>query len=196
MIYDGIDTGLVTQIEAMLKNFLISAAKYDFWSLLSLIILILGTVAGYLKFYRFRRSIRNLTVQFGYKRHPEENFPLRITVWFTNYTGKNIHIASATFKCRELRPDPNAMRDTHTGKMPLKFPKESRLQEFEFYLKVDESAGTYVPIDPKHTDKEIEDAFRHGKVGIFDCYVTLLSRDYKPLVHCLRIKPKENFEVR
>ena len=186
----------------MLKDFLILAAKYDSWSLLSLIILILGSVAGYWKFYRPRKSIRNLIVKFHYERAPGWNFPLRITVVFANHTGKNIHIASATFKCDDLRPDPNAMGDTHTGKMPLKFPKEvtsengtkhSLLQEFEYYLKVDESTGSYAPIDPNHTNDEVEDAFRRGKTGTFDCYVTLLSRDHKPLVHRLRIKPQKGF---
>jgi type IV secretory pathway VirB4 component len=74
--------------------------------------------------------------------------------------------------------------------------KEILLQEFEFYLKVDESTGSYAPIDPNHTDEEVEEAFRRGKVGIFDCYVTLLSRDHKPLVHRLRIKPKKNFAAK
>lgn len=189
----------------MLKDLFILAAKYDFWSIVSLFILIFGSVAGYWKFYRPRKSIRNLIVKFHYERAPGWNFPLRITVAFANHTGKNIHIASATFKCEGLRPDRNAMGDTYTGKMPLKFPKEVTLengkkeillQEFEFYLKVDESTGSYAPIDPNHTDDEIEEAFRSGKVGTFDCYVTLLSRDHKPLVHRLRIKPKKYFAVK
>jgi hypothetical protein len=97
------------------------------------------------------------------------------------------------------------MDDTHTRKMPLKFPKEvilgngtkqTFLQEFEYYLKVDESTGSYAPIDPNHTNDEVEDAFRRRKTGTFDCYVTLLSRDHKPLVHRLRIKPQKNFLVK
>ncbi len=189
----------------MIKNLFLLFARFDFWSFLSLLMLILGSVAGYLKFYRPRKSIRNFIVNFHYERAPGWNFPLRITIAFANHTGRNVHIASASFKCKDLRPDPKAMGDTYTGKMPMKFPKEVTmsdgtkqilLQEFEYYLKIDESTGSYAPIDPDHTDEEVEQAFMRGKVGTFDCYVTLLSRDHKPLVHRLRIKPQKQFPAK
>ena len=189
----------------LIRNLLLSFAKYDLWSFISLGILVLGSIVGYLKFYKPRRSIRNFIVNLHYERAPGWNFPLRITVVFTNHSGKNVHIASASFKFKDLRPDPRAIGDTYTGKLPLKFPKEVQLpsgeketllQEFEYYLKVDESTGSYAPIDPKHTDEEIELAFKRGKVGVFDCYVTLLSRDHKPLVHRLKIKPRKKFPLK
>lgn len=188
----------------MIKNLFLLAARFDFWSFLSLAILILGSVAGYLKFYRPRKSIQNFIVNFHYERAPGWNFPLRITIAFTNHTGKNVHIASASFKCKDLRPDSRATGDTYTGKMPMRFPKEVTmpdgkkevlLEEFEYYLKVDESTGSYAPIDPNHTDEEIKRAFMRGKVGTFNCYVTLLSRDHKPLVHRLRVKPKKHITL-
>ena len=187
------------------KQFLLWCAKYDIWSFISVAMLALGTIAGYLKFYRPRRSIKNFIVSFHYERAPGWNFPLRVTIVFANHTGRNVHITSASFRCKDLRADPKALGDTYSGKLPVKFPREvelpnggklALLQEYEYYLKLDESTGSYAPIDPSHTDEEVEQAFGKGKVGIFDCYITLLSRDHKPLVHRLRIKPRKKFPQR
>jgi hypothetical protein len=110
------------------KNLLLWAARWDIWSLSSLGIVLCGFIAGYWKFYRPRKSIRNLLVYFHCERAPGWNFPLRILVSFSNHTGKSVHISSASFKGRKLKPDPNFSVDLSTGKIPLKFPRESIIE--------------------------------------------------------------------
>ena len=190
-------------IEA-LKGFFRSLAAYDLWSFASLILLILGSVVGYLKFYRPHKRINNFLVWFHCERAEGWNFPLRVLVQFTNHTGNSIHISSASFKCKTLRPDPDSSVDSSTGKIPLKFPKslilkgkeEVVLADFEYDLKVDDVVHSYAPIDPMHTNEEVEQAFREGKVGTLHCYVTLLPRDRKPTVYRLKVSPKKQLSVR
>lgn len=188
----------------MIKGFLVWCATYDLWSFLSLTILVSGAIIGYFKLYRPRKSIKNFLVSYECERAEGWNFPLRILIIFTNHTGKSLHISSASLKLKGLRPDPIATVDESTGKMPIKFPrdvfkngiKRTLPMDAEFYLEVDSFVGGYVPIDPKHTNKEAEKALRKGKVGILECYVTLLPRDQKPTIYRLKTKPKKRLTVR
>lgn len=196
---------VINAILLTLKNLYLFCAKHDVFSFISLCILAAGATAGYFRFFAPRKSIKNFLIKFDYEKAEGWNFPLRIRILFTNHTGQNVYITSASFKCENLRPAPNANVDTHTKKMPIKFPREvlrpdgSRevlLHDFEYFIRVDETVGSYAPINPEHTDEEIENAFRLGKVGTFNCYVTLLSRRDKPTVYRLKLKPKEQFPAR
>ena len=181
-----------------MKSLLLWAAKYDFWSLLSLIILVVGAIAGFMTFYWPRRSIKNLTIGFRHERAGEEwNYPSRILIIFANDTGKNIHIASASFKYKDLRPDRKTLQDGQTGKSPIYFPMLEKggtqpiLQGFECYLDTEKRiTHSYAPIDPDHTDEEVRDALIKGKAGSFNCFVTLLPRDNRPVIRRLKVKAK------
>jgi hypothetical protein len=190
-------------VEASMKLFRF-LATYDFWSFASFILLIAGSIVGYLKFYRPHKRINNFLVWFHCERAEGWNFPFRILVQFTNHTGNSVHISSASFKCKGLRPDPNSSVDSSTGKIPLKFPKkvmrdgiaEAVLDHFEHDLRVDDTVHSYAPIDPKHTNEEAERAFLKGEVGTLYCYVTLLPRDRKPSIYQLKVSPKKQLSVR
>ncbi len=190
-------------IEAI-KSIIFWLAKYDIWSSASFVILIFGLVAGYIKFYRPHKSIKNFYVFFHCECAAGWDFPFRVIIGFTNHTGRSVHIASASFKFKNLRPDPNSTVDSSTGRTIIKFPTEvmvgekieTLLQDFEYYLKVDETVHSYAPIDPSHKNEEAEQAFSKGKVGTLDCYVTLLSRDRKPIVYRLKTSPKKRLTVR
>lgn len=182
----------------MIDQTLQFCAKYDVASWLALLIMVLGLILGYLRFFRPRRSIKNFPVNIHWKREPGRNFPLRITVQLTNHTDNSVYISSLSFKALRLRRDPQANADTATERQHLKFPEPvegedyTLLNKFDFFLPVDSSISTYAPIDPNHSDEEVKRAFTCGRVGIVECYVTILPRAYKPQVFRLKIKPRSN----
>jgi hypothetical protein len=176
--------------------FLELCAKYDVAGWLSLFIMGIGALWGYVRFFKPRRSIRNFPVKIDWRRAEGMNWPLQITISFTNHTGKKAYISSVSFRPTGLRPAPHAAADTATQKQPIKFPvpvpgaNYSMLEDFDVFLDVDRTTSTYAAIDPQHTDEEVMRAFTCGRVGVLDCFVCLLSREYKPEVHRLRVSPK------
>jgi hypothetical protein len=185
------------------EKFFLSFAKYDIWSLLSFVILVAGSVLGYLKFYRPRKHIKYVNIDFKCQRAPGWLSEFRILIIFSNNTGKSIFITSALFKFKDLRPDEKSIGDKSTNLVPAKFPinriiageEQEVLDAFECYLKNDEITHTYIPIDPKHTDEEVIQAFKNAKAGTFSCYISILSRDKKPVIYRLKIKPKGQFSI-
>jgi len=180
----------------MIDQALQFCARYDIAGWLSVLIMVAGSVVGYLRFFRPRRSIPNFPVKIHWHRNAPRNYPLRITVEFTNHTGRSAYVSSVSFKASGLRADPKAGVDTATRRQHLKFPvpvpgqNYTLLKDFDVYLPVDGSTSTYAPIDPQHTDEEIKRAFTCGRVGVVECFVTVLPRSYKPQVFRLRIKPR------
>jgi hypothetical protein len=63
------------------------------------------------------------------------------------------------------------------GQTPLPLDVQpSNLTEIECLLRHGETVSTLIPIDPTHTDEEVENAMRNGTVGTLECTCTWLGK--------------------
>jgi hypothetical protein len=186
----------------MLKDVLISASSYGIWDIINFLILLVGSLYGYFRFFRPRPSIPNFSISFTYNRDSRAGFPLQLSFNFANRTGKSAFITAAWFTCKKFRPDPNADCDGKTGKMLINFPRQHsghegrvifQLSAGEHYLKDGESVSTYIPLDQKHTDEEVKANLQAGNSGVLECFIILLSPDIKPMPYKLRVCPKRDY---
>ena len=186
-------------------NILLTLAAYGFWDILSLLLLAAGAMWGYVRFFRPVRSIPNFTVFFNYCRDLGHQYQSLLTIELRNHTGHSVHIMSAGFKCEGLRPHPDGTRDAGTGKLEIKFSQslikqpgtsQSVLSTFEAFLTDGQSMATWAPLDPTHSDDDVRYAMQLGTVGYFECYVTLISKNHKPLTYRLIARPKTNFGIK
>ncbi|MBU2648445.1 hypothetical protein KKI24_27310 [bacterium] len=172
------------------------------WSFASFWLVIFGLVTGYVKLIRTKSSIDNFIIRFGIERAEGWLVPYRITVGFFNHTGHSAQISNATFKYNKLDSGP-AIKDSQTGLTPVKFPglvrteagNEILLVNFDSFLKSEDSTYTYFPLDAVQKDQDVKNVFLRGKAGIFKCYITLLPRNGKPIVHRIRIVPKDKIDL-
>jgi len=176
-----------SQIESPLFAMMRWAAEHGLWDMLSAIILLISAVAGFAVLFWIKRRVRNLNF-FTRRLRDNSNYPLKVYVEIRNYTGTSVVISSPYFKFGKLRPDPNARGDSFSQEYEIKFPDPSNqmLTEVEYLLRHRENVSTWVPIDPTHTDQEVDDAIKHHTVGTLHCMCTWLQE--KPKVHKLHPK--------
>ena len=112
-------------------------------------------------------------------------YPLKVFLEIRNYAGRSVVISAPYFVFAGLRPDPNARGDTPTGEFEIKLPDPSskNLTEVEYLLRHRENVSTWIPIDPTHTDAEVEAAIKQRRVGKLHCMCTWLKDE--PEVHKL-----------
>ena len=78
-------------------------------------------------------------------------------------------LSSGWFGPKSLRLDPAWTRvDARTGLMEVGFPDAQKVdvKEREQLLKRGESVICWIPIDPAHTDKEVQEAIDGHRVGV------------------------------
>jgi Adenylate and Guanylate cyclase catalytic domain len=93
------------------------------------------------------------------------DYPLKVYVEIRNYTGSAVVLFADYYVYKgALRPDPNARGDKPSGKYEFKFPDPNgMLQEVEYLLRHRDSVSSWVPIDPTHTDAEVDAALKQKK---------------------------------
>jgi hypothetical protein len=162
------------------------AAEHSLWEMLNTAILLAVSATGVIFFWAKRR-VRNLNFFTRCVRDQSE-YPLKIYLELRNYTGRSVVISSPFFVCTRLRPDPNARGDSPSGKLEIKFPDRSNtlLTEVEYLLRHRENVSTWMPIDPAHSNEEVNEAIKRRHVGKFHCMCTWLQE--KPKIHKLIIR--------
>jgi len=161
------------------------AADYALWDMSSTIILFVSAVIGFTVLFWAKRRVRNLNF-FTQRRRDNSNYPLKVYIEIRNYTGRSVVISSPYYRYKDLRPDPKARGDSPSGDYELKFPDiaQQELKEVEYLIRHRENVSTWIPIDPEHTDAEIDEAIRRRKVATLYCMCTWLEE--KPKVHKLK----------
>ena len=146
------------------------------WDLTSTVVLVLPAIMGFGIYLWARRRVRNLNF-FTKRLRDGSNYPLKVYVEIRNYTGRSAVISMPFFKYDRLRPDPNARGDSPSREYEIKFPNPSQqtLSEVEYLLRRRESVSTWVPIDPQHTDAEVDAALESRRVGKLHCMCTWLQ---------------------
>jgi hypothetical protein len=160
------------------------AAKHGIWEMVTAIAAVSGLVVGFKVLFWAKRRVRGLNF-FVSRIRDASNFPLKVNVEFRNYTGRSVVISVPYFVIARLRPDPNARGDSPTGEIEFKFPDRAsnNLTEVEYLLRHRENVSTWIPIDPAHTDEEVDAAIKQQRVGKLHCMCTWLKD--KPEVHRL-----------
>jgi len=160
------------------------AHEHGVWDIINTLLFGLSLTGVTILLWR-RRRIRNLN--FFVRRLPRDDsdYPLKVYVEIRNYTGRSVVISAPYFVYARLRADPNARGHSPSREYEIKFPDpvSGRLTEVEYLLRHRENVSTWVPIDPAHTDDEVDAAIRRGGVGKLHCMCTWLQDT--PKVHRL-----------
>lgn len=160
------------------------AEQHGVWSLISTVVLLGSAAIGFAVLFWAKGRVRNLNFFVRLVRD-QSNYPLKVYLEIRNYTGRSVVISLPHFIYRDLRPDPNARGDSPSREYEVKFPDLSNqtLSEVEYLLRHRESVSTWIPIDPTHTDAEVEHAIERHAVGTLRCMCAWLQD--KPKVHKL-----------
>jgi hypothetical protein len=170
-----------SQPEYFIFAWMLWADQHGVWGITGTVLL---PALGFTVFFWAKRRVRNLNF-FLQRVRDGSNYPLRVHVEIRNYTGRSVVISAPYFVYGDLRPDPNARGDSPSREYEIKFPdlQSKLLSEVEYLLRHRESVLTWVPIDPTHTDKEVDTAIEKHSVGELRCMCTWLQD--KPKVHKL-----------
>jgi hypothetical protein len=140
---------------------------YGIWSIAQFLILAVTFILGLKFFYFPRRRVRNLNFNIRFVRNKKHAYPSYLHLEFRNYTGRSVVLSSPFFRYRKLRPPPDAHGDTLSGEYEVKFPGNSgeEYTEVEYLLRNKESVHTVIPIDPAHTDEEVNTMHDKRRIG-------------------------------
>lgn len=161
------------------------ADQHGLWDCISTTLQILAIVAGVIFLAWAKRRVRNLNFFFRPLRR-QGNYPFVIVIEIRNYTGRTVVISNPYFNYDSLRPDANARGDSASGDYEIKFPRHlgaNGLDQVEFMLRHGETVSTWIPLDPQHSDQEVENAMQSQTVGKIKCMCTWLLE--KPKSHKL-----------
>jgi hypothetical protein len=139
------------------------AHKHGIWDIL----IIAGGLSIFAKLFP-RRRIRNLNFYLRQVRDAQEQFPLCIYLEIRNYTGRTVVLSNPSIRLdRDLHAPPEAHGDSPSGDIEIKFPDPNRqlFTEVEYLLRNKENVHTIIPLDPTHTDAEVQAALRRKRVG-------------------------------
>ena len=163
------------------------AADYAIWDLLSTIIIFASAVIGFSIIFWTKRRVRHLNF-FTQRRRDESNYPLKVYIEIRNFTGRSVVISTPYYRYGDLEPDPNARGDSPSGDFEMKFPDitQRELKEVDYLIRHGEKVSTWIPVDPKHKDQEIDEAIKNRRVATLYFMCTWLEE--KPRVHKLKRK--------
>lgn len=122
---------------------------------------------------------RQVTVTPGLSRHGD-NYPLKLMIHIRNRTGIDVVLTSHYFKIGStVRPHPNASGSPARGEFEVKFPDtQGHLSLFKYLLPAGDSVSTWMPIDPSHTNDELQAAISNASCGTWRYECQWLTEDY------------------
>lgn len=139
------------------------AHKHGVWEIL----IIVGGLSIWTKLFP-RRRIRNLNFYMREMRNEDAQFPLSIYLEIRNYTGRTVILSNPSIRLdRDLRAPPQAHGDSPSGDLEIKFPDPNRqlYSEVEFLLRNKETVHPILPLDPGHSDIDVQTALKQKRVG-------------------------------
>jgi len=153
------------------------AAQHGLWEMITAIFVVVSALIGFSILLWGKRRIRNLNFFISRLPRDDTDYPVKVYVEIRNYTGRSVVISVPYFVYAQLRPDPKARGHIPSGEYEIKFPNPggNALTEVEYLLRHRESVFTWVPIDPAHSDAEVDAAIKQRSVGKLHCMCTWLQ---------------------
>jgi hypothetical protein len=159
--------------------------EHGIWEIASFLLLVAGAVVGVRLAFFPRKRIRNLNFFTRVVRAGHPQFPLIVYLEIRNYTGRTVVLSSPFMRYCDLRPPAEAHGDTPSGEYEIKFPdpQSRQLSEVEYLLRNKENVQTIIPLDPTHSDQEVQSAYHEKRLGSLTVTCTWLQE--KPVVEKL-----------
>lgn len=142
-------------------------ADWDIWGIVGILITIVPSIflIGYL--FPWRR-INNLYIDVK-RGSINAGYPKVILVTLTNHTNQPLYIVSEGFRFGSfIRPSPNGAKDATTGVYEIKFEGRAVmiLSEIDTLVRPNQIISTWIPVDPSHSDQEIDAALNKKVIGV------------------------------
>jgi hypothetical protein len=158
------------------------------WGIWDIIGLIGGLIPLILVFcYLFpRKSIKNLYIDA--KRDLTQTYPKVIMFEMRNLTNETIYILSEGFKFGDaVLPSPDAAKNASTRVYEVKFAgrQKDQLTDIDILVRPNQTIHTYVPVNPKQTNEEIDVALNDRKVGKLKLKCQMISARRNALVRMI-----------
>jgi hypothetical protein len=96
------------------------------------------------------------------------HFPLKLRLEIRNTTGQSVLITSQYFEfSKGLRPHANAKGNPAKNQFEVKFapPGGANLNQFTVIIHPNQAVSTWIPLDPSHTDAEVQGAIASQACG-------------------------------
>ncbi|MBI4388319.1 MAG: hypothetical protein HY582_04690 [Candidatus Omnitrophica bacterium] len=149
-----------------IMSFVKFMADWGFWDIIGLLGAAIPSIL--LLWYIFpRKAINNLYVD---TRRGSVNtaYPKVIWVELRNHTNKSIYVFSEGFDFGTIISlAPNAAKDAATGRCEIKFEgrQPGILSDIDTIVRPNQTISTWVPVNPSHSDPEIDAALSQRQIG-------------------------------
>ena len=157
-------------------------AHWGIWDILSLILTFVPSLL--ILIYLFpRKRIDNLYIDTKI-RCINQTYSKVISVELRNHTNEPLYILSQGFVFgSSIRPSPHGAKDAATGVYEIKFMgRESNiLSEIDTIVRPNQIVTTWIPVDPEHTDKSINEALQNHSVGNLRLKIQKISNRPHPM---------------
>jgi hypothetical protein len=115
----------------------------------------------------------------------KKTYPKVIMFEIRNHKNEPIYILSEGFKFgNAVLPSPGAAKNSSTGVYEVKFAgrQKDQLTEIDILVRPNQTIHTYVPVNPKQTNEEIDLALNDRKVGELKLKCKMISARRNALV--------------
>ncbi len=142
-------------------------AQWDIWGIIGILITAIPSV--FLIAYLFpRRRIKNFYIDTK-RGVANQSYPKVVFARLTNHTNQPLYIISEGFEFgSSVRPSPNGAKDATTGVYEIKFEGrvDNILSEIDTLIRPNQIINTWIPVDPSHSDREIDEALDKREIGV------------------------------
>ncbi|MBL7131734.1 MAG: hypothetical protein ISS45_10125 [Candidatus Omnitrophica bacterium] len=164
-------------------DFLEVMAKWGIWDIIGLVGAAVPT--SIILFYLFpRKSIRNFYID-ARRDSINQIYPKVIRIELRNHTNQSLYVLSDGFVFSGIiTASPNAAKDVATQVCEVKFEgRQPRLlTEVDTLIRPNQIISTWVPVDPNHSDHDIDAVLGRRNVGILRLRCQRLSERRNALI--------------
>jgi len=142
-------------------------ANWGIWDIIGLIAAGIPTVMV-LRYIYPRKAITNLYIDTELD-NINQVYPKVVRIKFRNHTNEPLYVLSEGFTFGStIRRSPNAAKNVATAVCEVKFEgrREGILSEIDTIIRPGQEITTWIPVDPAHSDQEIESAIQSHIAGI------------------------------
>jgi len=139
---------------------------WGIWDIIGLIAALIPTVMV-LRYLFPRKAITNLYIDTE-RDSINSWYPTVVRIKLTNHTNEPLYVLSEGFTFGSIiSASPNVAQNAATAVCELKFEgrQHNILSEIDTLVRPGQEISTWIPIDPAHSDQEIDSAIQVRRVG-------------------------------